>query len=158
MLEGNGEANINQTTLINFIPTRKVEELAREYVSCFWELYEPNRYLARVYRHFSQMRPAPHKKKFKIPKLMYIRAFLIICWRQGIKRNTRSQFWRQLFLIIRDNPGVFESYVTNCAHLEHFIEYRQIVREEIEAQLTEFLAGEARVKTHTCEAREAAVL
>lgn len=152
MIEENGEANINQTTLINFITTRPVEELTQEYVSCFWELYEPSRYLARVYRHFSQMNPIPHKKKFRMPKLIYIRAFLTICWRQGLKRNTRWQFWRQLFSIIRHNPGVTESYLTNCAHLEHFIDYRQIVRNEIETQLTKYLAAEAKVKTQTREA------
>jgi hypothetical protein len=30
-----------------------------------------------------------------------------------------------------------------CAHNEHFLEYRQIVRDEIEAQLAEFLANES---------------
>lgn len=157
LLEGNEEANIHQTTLTNFIPTRPLEELAREYVSCFWELYEPNRYLARVYRHFIQMSPTPHKKKFRMPEWTDIRGLLTICWRQGIKRDTRWQFWRQLFSIIRHNPGVFDSYLINCAHLEHFIEYRQIVRDEIEAHLTEFLAGEANLKTQTREAREPAV-
>lgn len=143
LLEGNGEANINQTTLTNLIPTRPVEELAHEYVNCFWELYEPGRYLARVHRHFLEMKPAAHKSKFRMPELMDIRALLIICWRQGCKRNTRFQFWRQLFSIIQRNPGVFSSYLTNCAHLEHFIDYRQVVRDEIEAQLAEVLAGEA---------------
>jgi radical SAM superfamily enzyme YgiQ (UPF0313 family) len=132
----NPEANINQTTLINFIPSRPIEELAREYVRCFWELYEPKRYLARVFRHFIVMKPTSHKKKFRIPEPIYIRALLIICWRQGIKRNTRFQFWRQLFSIIWHNPGVFKSYIINCAHLEHFLDYRQIVRDEIETQLT----------------------
>jgi radical SAM superfamily enzyme YgiQ (UPF0313 family) len=143
LLEGREEADIRQTTLINFIPTRPLEELAREYVSCFWELYEPDRYLARVYRHLLQMKPTPHKKKFKMPGLVDIRALLIICWRQGLKRNTRFQFWRQLFSILRHNPSRFESYLTNCAHLEHFLEYRQIVRDEIEAQLAEYLAHKA---------------
>jgi hypothetical protein len=30
-----------------------------------------------------------------------------------------------------------------CAHNEHFLEYRQIVRDEIEAQVAEFLASES---------------
>jgi radical SAM superfamily enzyme YgiQ (UPF0313 family) len=153
LLEGNEEANIHQTTLTNFIPTRPLEEVARDYVSCFWELYEPERYLARVYRHFIQMGPTPHKKKFRMPEWMDIRGLLIVCWRQGLKRNTRLQFWRQLFSIIRHNPGVFESYLINCAHIEHFIEYRQIVRDQIEAQLAEFLAGEANLKTQAPEPR-----
>ena len=143
LLEGNGEANINQTTLTNFIPTRPLEELAREYVKCFWKLYEPDRYLARLYRHFLQMRPTPHKKKFRMPEWTDIQGLLILCWRQGIKRQTRWQFWSQLFSIMRHNPGVFEPYLINCAHLEHFIEYRQIVRDEIEAQLSEYLAAQA---------------
>jgi len=147
LLEGREEANIHQITLINFIPTRPLEELAREYVSCFWRLYEPERYLARVYRHFLNMRPTPHKKQFRLPELMDIRGLLIICWRQGVKRNTRWQFWRQLFSIIQHNPGVFEHYLVNCAHIEHFLAYRQIVRDEIEAQLTKNLTSQANAKT-----------
>lgn len=144
LVEGNEEANIHQTTLTNFIPTRPLEELAREYVTCFWQMYEPERYLGRVYRHFLQMKPISHKKKFRMPELADIRALFLICWRQGVKRNTRFQFWRQLFSIIRHNPGVFESYLTNCAHLEHFIEYRQIVRDQIEAQVAEYLADKVK--------------
>ncbi len=147
LLEGREEANIHQITLINFIPTRPLEELAREYVSCFWRLYEPERYLARVYRHFLNMRPTPHKKQFRLPELMDIRGLLIICLRQGVKRNTRWQFWCQLFSIIQHNPGVVEHYLVNCAHIEHFLAYRQIVRDEIEAQLTKNLTSQANAKT-----------
>lgn len=158
LLEGNEEANIHQTTLTNFIPTRPLEEIAREYVRCFWELYEPDRYLARVYRHFLQMRPIPHKKKFKMPELADIKGLLTICWRQGFKRNTRFQFWRQLFSILWHNSGVFESYLINCAHIEHFIEYRQIVRDEIEAQLAEYLAQKANSQPLVPQIRESALL
>ncbi|MBD2308929.1 DUF4070 domain-containing protein [Chroococcidiopsis sp. FACHB-1243] len=143
LLEGRGVANIHQTTLINFIPTRPVEDIAQEYVRCFWELYEPSRYLARVYRHFRVMKPKSLKKKLRMPGLIEIRAILTICWRQGIKRNTRWQFWRQLFSMLRHNPSVFESYLINCAHLEHFVDYRQIVRDQIESQLAELAALEA---------------
>lgn len=145
LLDTGNEANIHQTTLINFIPTRPLEEIAREYIRCFWELYEPDRYLARVYRHFIHMKPQPHKRKFKRPELTDVRALFLICWRQGLKRNTRWQFWRQLFSIIRHNPRVFEHYLTNCAHLEHFIDYRQIVRDEIEKQLSNHSSERSRV-------------
>lgn len=143
LLEGRGVANIHQTTLINFIPTRPVEDIAQEYVRCFWELYEPSRYLARVYRHFRLMKPKPLKKKFRMPGWIEIRAVMTICWRQGIKRNTRWQFWQQLFSMLRHNPSVFESYLINCAHLEHFVDYREIVRDQIESQLAELAALEA---------------
>jgi radical SAM superfamily enzyme YgiQ (UPF0313 family) len=144
LLETGDVANIHQTTLVNFIPTRPVEDIAREYIRCFWDLYEPDRYLARVYRHFIAMQPHQHKRKFKLPELVDLRALLIICWRQGLKRNTRWQFWRQLFSIIRHNPGVFKHYLTNCAHLEHFIDYRQIVRDEIEIQLSKYSSFQPR--------------
>jgi len=45
------------------------------------------------------------------------------------------------------------TYLSNCALIEHFIQYRQIVR-DFEAQLAEFLAGEAN-KTQTPEASPA---
>ncbi|XGV99532.1 MAG: B12-binding domain-containing radical SAM protein [Leptolyngbya sp. BL-A-14] len=133
-----GEANIHQTTLTNFVPTRPLEEIAQEYVRCFWELYEPDRYLARVYRHFLSMQPSPNKKKFKLPGLVDLRAMLTICWRQGIQRNTRWQFWQQFFAILQKNPGVFKHYLTNCALLEHFIDYREIVRDEIYTKLADY--------------------
>jgi hypothetical protein len=73
-----------------------------------------------------------------------IKALAIVVWRQGIKRDTRWKFWHHLFSIIRNNPGVWEHYLTLCAHNEHFMEYRQIVKEEIEAQLKDFLAHKAK--------------
>ncbi|MGK7929771.1 MAG: B12-binding domain-containing radical SAM protein, partial [Spirulina sp.] len=145
LLEESKEVAGNQTNLMNFVPTRPIEELAREYVRCFWELYEPHRYLGRVYRHHIQMKPKPHKPKFKMPELIEIRALATIIWRQGIKRDTRGQFWQQLFSIWKQNPRVFMSYIANCANLEHFIEYRQIVRDEIEAQLVEFQAAKEKI-------------
>lgn len=45
LLETEDEANIHQTTLINFSPTRRLEEIAHKYIRCFWEFYEPDRYL-----------------------------------------------------------------------------------------------------------------
>ncbi|MBR8834247.1 MAG: B12-binding domain-containing radical SAM protein [Stigonema ocellatum SAG 48.90 = DSM 106950] len=146
---GSEETHGNQMTLTNFVPTRPLEELGREYASCFWELYEPSRYLSRVYRHFIRMKPAPHKVPLRMLELIEMRAVLIICWRQGIKRSTRFQFWRQLFSIIRHNPGVFVPYLSNCALIEHFLEYRQIVRDEIEAQVAEFSAAEVNLRSES---------
>jgi hypothetical protein len=46
----------------------------------------------------------------------------------------------------RYNRGGLSSYLSTCAQIEHFLEYRQIVKEQIEAQLAEFLAQEAQLK------------
>jgi radical SAM superfamily enzyme YgiQ (UPF0313 family) len=134
----------NQFALMNFVPTRPIEEIAREYVHAFCTLYEPSQFLGRVYRHFLHLRPSPCQVPFTMPSRVELKALATIFWRQGFKRSTRWQFWRQLFDIVKHNPGVWDHYVTVCAHAEHFIEYRQIVRDQIETQLAEFQAEQAR--------------
>jgi radical SAM superfamily enzyme YgiQ (UPF0313 family) len=139
--------NINQSTLMNFVPTRPLEEIAREFVEAFWTLYDPERFLDRTYRHFRILGEATYPKKNKKgqKKLNWpvLRALLIICWRQGLLRQTRWQFWRNLFSMYRHNRGGIGSYLGVCAQIEHFLEYRQIVKDRIEAQLSEYLAVKA---------------
>src|SRR4028119_1204311 len=84
--------NINQTTLMNFVPTRPLEEITKEYIDAFWNLYDPERFLDRTYRHFRILGQAkyPDKGKRSKKKLNWvvIRALLTICWRQGVIRKT----------------------------------------------------------------------
>ncbi|MGI0481163.1 B12-binding domain-containing radical SAM protein [Geminocystis sp. CENA526] len=135
----NTRQDINQTTLINFIPTRSVEDIAKEYIETFWQLYDPHVYLDRVYRCFLKLGKPTAKPAPKLPSFVDLKALAIVIWRQGIKRDTRGKFWHHLFSIIKHNPAVWEHYLTMCAHNEHFLEYRQIVKEQIEAQLEEYL-------------------
>ncbi|KOP23649.1 radical SAM protein [Hapalosiphon sp. MRB220] len=139
-LRENKDGNINQTTLMNFIATRPLEEIAREYIEAFCDLYDPVKYLDRTYRCFLMMGTPKWKAPFKMPEWVVVKALLIVIWRQGIKRETRWKFWHHLFSIIKHNPGVAEHYLATCAHNEHFLEYRQIVRDQIESQLAEYLA------------------
>jgi radical SAM superfamily enzyme YgiQ (UPF0313 family) len=139
-LRENKDGNINQTTLMNFVATRPLEDIAREYVEAFCALYDPGSYLDRTYRCFLMMGAPSWKAPFKMPELVVIKALLIVIWRQGIKRETRWKFWHHLFSIIKRNPGVAEHYLSACSHNEHFLEYRQIVRDQIESQLAEYLA------------------
>jgi radical SAM superfamily enzyme YgiQ (UPF0313 family) len=134
--------NINQTTLMNFVPTRPVEDIAKEYVEAFCQLYEPHRYLDRVHRYFLKLGPPRVKSAFKLPERAVIRALLIVCWRQGLKRSTRWAFWRHLFHILWANPKVAEQYLAVCAHNEHFMDYRDIVRLQIENQLAAYGRGQ----------------
>lgn len=135
-----GDANINQTTLMNFVPTRPVEEVTREYIDGFWRLYDPVNYLDRTYRHFLKLGAPKHPAKLRKVTWKVIRAFLTVCWRQGVVRETRWKFWHHLFSILKHNPTVAEHYLSVCALNEHFLEYRQEVRTKIEAQLADYLA------------------
>jgi hypothetical protein len=44
-------------------------------------------------------------------------------------------FWRYLWLMYRHNPGGVVSYLTVCAQIDHFLEYRQIIKTQIEHHL-----------------------
>lgn len=136
-------ANINQTTLMNFVPTRPLEDIAREYVQAFWELYDPMRYLERTYRHFRQIGAPKCPSRLRKVDWVGIRALLTMCWRQGVVRKTRWKFWLNLMGILRHNPTVWQHYLAVCALGEHFLEYRQIVRDQIETQLADYLATES---------------
>lgn len=131
------DGNINQTTLMNFEPTRPVEDIAREYVDAFWALYDPEKYIDRTYRCFLKLGAPKAHPPFKWPAWIDIKALGIILWRQGMKRSTRWKFWHHLFSVMIRNPGVWEHYLMVCAHNEHFLAYRQIVKDEIERQLQE---------------------
>ena len=132
------DGNINQTTLMNFVPTRPVEDIAKEYVEAFQALYEPHRYLDRVYRYFLKLGTPRVKPAAQLPEWVVVRALLIVCWRQGMKRSTRWAFWHHLIHMLIANPGVAEQYLAVCAHNEHFLEYRDIVRQQIEDQLAAY--------------------
>ncbi|NEP63250.1 MAG: DUF4070 domain-containing protein [Symploca sp. SIO2G7] len=147
----NQNGTINQTTLMNFEPTRPLEEIAREYIDTFWQLYDPMAYLNRTYRHFIKLGAPKHKRRIRKVDWVMIRALLTVCWRQGVVRKTRWQFWWNWFRIFRYNPKVWDHYFSICALNEHFLEYRQIVRDQIEAQLAESLAEQANLKVMQTE-------
>ncbi|MDX2229735.1 MAG: B12-binding domain-containing radical SAM protein [Leptolyngbyaceae cyanobacterium bins.349] len=136
--------DINQTSLMNFVPTRPLEDIAREFIAAFWELYDPLRYLERTYQHFLKLGAPKCPNRLRKVSWTSIRALGIICWRQGVLRKTRWKFWLYLMGIFRHNPQVWQHYLSICAVSEHFLEYRQIVRDQIEAQLAEYLANEVR--------------
>lgn len=138
-----GSADINQATLMNFEPTRPIETIAEEYIQAFWDLYDPLTVLNRTFRHFlilGEGQKAAYQNRTTSagsPDIDWtiVRAFLIVVWRQGIKRKTRWRFWINLAVMLWRYPAVAANYVSVCAQAEHFLEFRQIVRDNIEAQL-----------------------
>ena len=139
-------ANINQTTLMNFIPTRPIEEIAQEYVNGFYQLYDPKTYLDRTFRYYMKLGVPRHSSRRKVDSKS-IKALLTICWRQGVLRDTRWKFWLNLAQILLRSPKLVPLYLISCAYLEHFIEYRQIVTDKINAQLQAYLASRSKEKS-----------
>ena len=137
LIKGKGVANINQTTLMNFVPTRPIENIAQEYIDGFWKLYEPERYLDRSLRYFMKLGTPKHSGRRKITPQV-ISALSTIFWRQGVIGSTRWTFWRNLITLLLHNYRVVPFYLTICAYLEHFGEYRQIVYQNINTQLAAY--------------------
>lgn len=132
-------SDINQTSMTNFIPQRPVKEIAREYVEAFADIYDPMTYMDRVYRCFLKLGP-PVKfsgTQIILPSLDELRALLIMIWRQGILRETRWKFWHHSVSILIRKPSVLPHYLSVSAQFEHFIDFKNIVRAEIEAQIDE---------------------
>jgi radical SAM superfamily enzyme YgiQ (UPF0313 family) len=127
----------DQNTLMNFVPTRPLEEIGREYVEALWRMYEPATYLERCLRHCLAITPNPHRSQqvyIPIPKALRLLARLV--WSQGVRRaDIRGQFWGQLLEMARRKPQLLSLYLSLCAAGEHFFEYRQLARERISAQL-----------------------
>ena len=135
---------------LNYDPTRPEVEIMQEYVDAWDYLYEPSRYLARAYRYHLAMRPTrramaitagtplPKPDVPKQPmtwrrKLIDLRAFFKIAWRQGVLPPYRVQFWTQLIGIMRKNPSRFMQYFVTCAMGEDLFSMRKMVREKFTA-------------------------
>ncbi|MGB5733344.1 MAG: B12-binding domain-containing radical SAM protein [Thiohalocapsa sp.] len=145
-----GEVHLNQTSLLNFVPTRPVEEIAKEYVDGFYALFDPRQYLDRTFRHYQVLGSADvhknharRKQKAKRPSdPAALGALLTIVWRQGVVRKTRFAFWRYLWWMARHTRGGVGSYLGLCAYIEHFLPYREMVKAQINAQLAVYLERE----------------
>jgi hypothetical protein len=127
----------DQNTLMNFIPTRPIAEIAREYVEGFWTLYEPSHYLRRCFQQcLSLGSELGQKQTIQFPIGKGLRLVTQLIWHQGIRRpEIRGQFWRQLWRILLRKPQVLNQYLGLCAAGEHFWEYRALARERIAQQL-----------------------
>jgi len=80
-----------------------------------------------------------------------VKALLTIAWRQGVVRKTRVKFWIYLWEMYKHNRGGIPSYLGVCAQIEHFLEYRELVKHNIEEQLDAFLEAQAQHQQQQAE-------
>ena len=128
---------MDQNSLMNFIPTRPLTEIAHEYLEALWEMYEPKNYLQRCFEHCLRVTPNPYlQQSMHFPKGKAVRLVAQLFWRQGWQRkDIRAQFWQQLWIILRTKPQFLNMYLGLCAAGEHFWQYRTLARERITQQL-----------------------
>ncbi len=127
----------DQNTLMNFQPTRSLEEIAREYIGTLWDLYEPSNYLRRCFQHCLDLSPNSRlRQNLHFPLSKGVRLMAQVIWLQGIRhKGIRAQFWRQLWEMALKRPRSLNLYFGLCAAGEHFAEYRCLARERIMHQI-----------------------
>ncbi len=138
LVEGVGVTEVgDQNSLMNFVPTRPIAEIAKEYAEGFWTMYEPTSYLRRCFQQCFKIGLVQGRKQMmQFPSSKGLRLVAQLIWHQGVKRpEIRAQFWRQLWTILLRKPQVLNTYLGLCAAGEHFWEYRDLVRQRIAAQL-----------------------
>jgi radical SAM superfamily enzyme YgiQ (UPF0313 family) len=126
-----------QNTLMNFVPTRPIAEIAHEYLDALWAMYEPTAYLNRCLQHCLNITPNRYsQQKVNFPIRKAVRLMTKLIWTQGIQmKEIRGQFWHQLWVILRTKPQFLSLYLGICAVGGHFWEYRVLARERITEQL-----------------------
>ena len=129
-----GLGTFHQGAIMNFVPTRPVEEITEEYIDAFWNIYEPMPYLKRTFRHFMMMNGWRGKTNRPIT-WHEIRLFAAICWRQGLVRSTRLLYWWQLLQVMLSKPRLVYDYLTVLGVGEHFFNYRYEVRTQLRQKL-----------------------
>ena len=144
MLPDGGD--VNQTTLLNFIPTRPIKEIADEYIDNFWKLYDPLLYLDRTFEHFktlgtAEIHNSPEKRKAQANRYSVNlnkqrkKALAKIIWRFGFVEKTRIRFWKYLHYMYKNNKHGIPTFIATISHLEHYLDYRKLVKQQIEEQL-----------------------
>lgn len=129
--------------LMNFVPTRPIEDIAREYSEGFWKMYEPKRYLERTFNQLMKINKtgSKHKHRSGLPSFTLIKAATQMMWKYGVMLDTRWQFWGYVWVLWRQFPEWLPAFVMGCAQLEHFLEYRVEVRDRITKQLATYQAA-----------------
>jgi radical SAM superfamily enzyme YgiQ (UPF0313 family) len=137
LLENADHMGGDQNTLMNFVPTRPLQDIGYEYVEALWAMYEPSAYLKRCLQHCLNITLNPYSaQKIYFSPVKAIRLVSRLIWRQGIRMTTvRAQFWRQLWVIVRTKPQFLSLYLGLCAAGEHFWEYRLLARDRMTEQL-----------------------
>lgn len=147
----------NQTGLINFIPTRPLEEIANEFVAAYDALYKPESYIDRVYYNFADMNPPSVRKPFRIPYLWELKVVAIIIFKNGVLYPSRAKFWKNVFKALWNFPTRIDRFMTQFVLAEHYYDFRNEIHSVIKSQLKD-LAPELKSnyydrskKVSTCE-------
>lgn len=140
-LETEFDAGI-QTNLLNFLPSRPMEDIAREFIEAFDALYEPSDYLKRIAYYSTKLGSQRRDQRLSfqgffahLHRPSALAGALTLFWNQGVRRGSRWLFWGTLLRILVQRPHLLDHYLWMALVNEHLLEYRSVVRQQVTSQL-----------------------
>ena len=119
----------------NFHTMMPLLVLLRGLAGLLTALYTPEAYFGRAFRSIESWRPRPTQQPPQLPLSYNLRVLFASMWRQGIRSNYRSAFWRFLFLIVRNwalQPAKLWLGYMVLLSAHHFLNYAQVAAGELE--------------------------
>jgi len=125
----------NSSGLMNFRPTRPIEEIVDEFIRAYDTLYEPSAYLQRSYDQFAMMDPLPYKAKRHKPDRGQLKAMATAAFRQGFLYSSRFTYWKLIFKALWNFRDRFDRFIACTIFLEHLYNFKKTIASELRDQL-----------------------
>lgn len=126
----------NSSGLMNFRPTRPIEEIVEEFIGAYDQLYEPTAYLERSYKQFAMMDPLPYKPVRKAPQWGELKAMASAAFRQGFLYSSRFTYWKLMFKALWNFPERLDKYISCTVFLEHLYHFKKGIAIDLREQLS----------------------
>lgn len=130
----------------DFRTSRPRAQIMGEFAGLWQYLYEPRRFLSRIYRYHLAMAPTPPQRPTSLrplPLLLQdVLGFLGLVWRLGVRAPYRRQFWAQFLDLARRNPTRLPLYFISCAMALDLFP----IRDAMPKRLKDFKLMSARLK------------
>ena len=140
------------TNLPNFTTTRPLEEIVEEYIETYEYLYYPPRFFKRTYTFCLNVRPTrkatatangtlaedttpPSTSAPLRRQVEDIIRFFVFSWRHGIVAPYRSQYWKQLYGMKKQNPSRLKKYIVHCIKGDSLMMLSKTMRKDMEILL-----------------------
>jgi radical SAM superfamily enzyme YgiQ (UPF0313 family) len=112
----------------NFVPTRPMADVFREFVRIYEAVFEPEDYLRRAYRHIEEMDPIPYEEPFKFPYVEELATIFRLTVRQGLMKPFRWTWWKlALKALLRFPNQRFAMFIRLCIILEDHAAARDLL-------------------------------
>ena len=92
-----------------------------------------------------------HCSQYSSLSFNVLKMLTFIFWKYGVVLKTRWQFWSYLVQIFLKYPDWLGAYLIGCIQMEHFLEFRQVVKDRINEQLLIYKSNFPNILKHESE-------